>query len=184
MKKPFLVLIFLLLTLSLAAVIGTTKAQAATVQVTIYAGEITTSQYGFGNSSATITSPGPTLTFHSGDTVNVTLQNAGTMAHNWAIVDTKSSTGTVLWSAQIASSTNGVQVGQSESVTFTVGNSGNYYYICQVDGHVALGMWGNVVVESAIPEFPVPLMIVFLAAAITALVAYTGRLDFKHTIKF
>ena len=103
-------------------------------------GEINTSQYSFGNSSAKITSPGPTLTFHSGDTFKVTLQNAGTMAHNWALVDTKSSTGTVLWSAQIASSANGVPVGQSESVTFTVGNSGNYYYICHVDGHVALKM--------------------------------------------
>lgn len=183
MKKAFLALILLILTLSLVVVIGTTKAQAATVQVTIYAGEINTSQYGFGNSSTTITSPGPTLTFHSGDIVNVTLQNAGTMAHNWAIVETKSSTGTVLWNAQIASSSNGVPDGQSESVTFTVGNSGNYYYICQVDGHVALGMWGNVFVESAVPEFPVPLMIVFLAAAITGIVAYTGRLDFKRTIK-
>jgi len=183
MKKPFLVLMFFLLTLSLVAVIGTTKAQAATVQVTIFAGEISTSQYGFGNSSTTITSPGPTLTFHSGDTVKVALQNAGTMAHNWALVDTKSSTGTVLWSAQIASSSNGVPAGQSESVTFTVGNSGNYYYICQVDGHVALGMWGNVVVESAIPEFPVPLLIVFLAAAITAMSAYVGRSNFKRTIK-
>ncbi len=114
MKKPVLVLVFLLSALSLAAVIGTTKAQAATVQVTIYAGEIRTSQYGFGNSSTDITSPGPTLTFHSGDTVNVTLQNAGTMPHNWAIVDSKSSSANVLWSAQVGTPNNAISAGQSK----------------------------------------------------------------------
>ncbi len=184
MKKLVLVLVFMLSVLSIAAaVVATAKAQATTIDITIYAGEISSSQYGFGNSSTIITSPGPSLTFHSGDIVKVTLQNAGSMPHNWAIVDQKSSSGAVQWSAQVGNPNAPVAPGQSNSVTFTVGNAGTYYYLCQVDGHVALGMWGNVTVESAIPEFPVSLMIVFLAATVTALAAYAGRLNIKRTMK-
>jgi|GEM_PF-1739772 len=181
MKKQILVLVLLFSMLAPLLFLGTIHAQTPT-QITLYAGEISTNQYGFGSSSNSITSPGPTLTLHSGDTVKVTLQNAGTMTHNWALVDSKSSTANVLWNAQIASSSNPVIPGQSASVTFTVGNTGNYYYICQVDGHVALGMWGNVIVESAIPEFPTPLLLIFVAIVATTLAAYIGRLNFRKPI--
>jgi plastocyanin len=139
MKKQFLVFTFLLSLFILSAVVSVAYAQSSTSQ-TIYAGEKSTSTYGFGNSASSISSPGPTLTFTAGETVTMTLQNAGSMGHDWAIVSTKSSTGTVLWGAQIASSSNPVAAGSSASVTFTVGSAGNYYYVCQVDGHVALGM--------------------------------------------
>lgn len=115
--------------------------------VDIYAGEVNSSTYGFGNSANRITSPGPTLTFTAGQTVTVTLHNAGTMPHNFAIVDSKSSTATVLWNAKIQSSSNPVNPGSTASVTFTVGSAGSYYYICQVDEHVSLGMWGIVTVN-------------------------------------
>jgi len=174
MKKSILVLVFLVSIGLLCVTLGTSQVQAAT-QVTLYAGEKTTSTYGFGDSASSINSPGPTLTFTSGEVVTVTLVNAGTMVHNFAIVDTKSSTGTVLWNAQIGSSSNGVNVGSNESVTFTVGNAGNYYYVCQTDGHVALGMWGNVKVNGAVPEFPSTLVIVFFAVAATTLAAYLGK---------
>ena len=113
--------------------------------VTIYSGE-TSSIYGFGNSAGSITSPGPALTFKAGQSVTVTLHNAPVMAHNWAIVNAKSSTATVLWNAQIGSASNPVSPGGTGSVTFTVGSAGTYYYICQVDAHVSLGMWGTVTV--------------------------------------
>ena len=180
MKKTILVLIFLVSVLSLSAFVATIH---AATPYTIYAGEVSSSTYGFGNSASSITSPGPTLTFTSGQTVTVTLQNVGTMSHNWAIVNAKSSTATVLWSAQIASSSNPVSPGSSKSVTFTVGSSGNYYYVCQVDGHVNLGMWGNVVVNPAVPEFPEPLLILFIALAVTALSAYLGRANIKIPTK-
>ena len=181
MKKSILVLVFLLSIGLFCITLVTSQAQTAT-QVTLYAGEKTTSSYGFGNSATSIGSPGPTLTFTSGEVVTVTLHNAGTMPHNFAIVDTKSSTGTVLWNAKVGSSSNGVAVGSSESDTFTVGNAGNYYYICQVDGHVALGMWGNVVVNAAVPEFPSTLVIVFFAVAATALAAYFGKAKIRPKI--
>ena len=181
MKKSILVLVFLLSIGLLCVTLGTIQAQAAT-QVTLYAGEKTTSSYGFGNSATTIGSPGPTLTFTSGEIVTVTLHNAGKMLHNFAIVDIKSSTGTVLWSAQVGSASNAVAAGSSDSVTFTVGSAGNYYYICQVDGHVALGMWGNVKVNAAVPEFPSTLIIVFFAVAATALAAYLGKAKIRPKI--
>jgi plastocyanin len=107
----------------------------------IYSGE-----YGFGGTSS-VTSPGPTMTLKAGQTVTITLHNTGAMAHNWAIVDAKSSTANVLWNAQIGTASSPVAAGATQSVTFTVGGAGSYYYICQVDGHVALGMWGVVTVN-------------------------------------
>jgi plastocyanin len=180
MKKPILILILLLIIVSPFVLASTIQAQ--TSNVTIYAGEITM-QYGFGNSSTTITSPGPTLTFLSGQTVTVTLHNSGNIPHNFAIVSTKSVTGTVLWNSAIQSASNPLSPGSSASVTFTVGDPGNYYYICQVDAHVAVGMWGNVVVQTVIPEFPIPLLFGFAAIAITALALYFKKIKFKPTIK-
>ena len=181
MKKSVLMLVFLLSIALLCVSLETMQVRAAT-QVTLYAGEKSTSVYGFGSSASSITSPGPTLTLTSGDTVTVTLHNAGTMPHNFAIVDSKSSTATVLWNSQIQSSSNPVSPGSSASVTFTVGNVGNYYYVCQVDAHVALGMWGNVVVQAAVPEYPTALVLVFFAIAATALATYFSRVKMKQKI--
>ena len=182
MKKQSLVFTFLISIFILSAFLAVSQAQ--TSSKTLYAGEKSTSVYGFGNSATSISSPGPTLTFTAGETVTMTLQNVGTMNHDWAIVSTKSSTGTVLWNAQIASAASPVAAGSSGSVTFTVGSAGNYYYVCQVDGHVALGMWGNVVVQAAVPEFPTPLLFIFLAVAVSATAAYTGRIKIKRTQGF
>jgi plastocyanin len=173
MKKTVLAIVFLLSISLIAVSLATVKAQT---QVSIYAGEISTSQYGFGDSASSIKSPGPTLNFNPGENVTLTLHNSGTMAHNFAIVSDKSNPTTVLWGAVVDSSSNPVQPGSTGSVTFTVGSAGNYYYVCQVDGHAALGMWGNVVVSgSTVPEFPTPLLLVFGAMAITAFAAYFGK---------
>jgi uncharacterized cupredoxin-like copper-binding protein len=113
--------------------------------LTLYAGEVSTAAYGFGNSASTITSnPGPTLTLKQGTTYTMTVNNVGTMPHAWEISSQKAA-GSVLFGAQI-DSTSYIQPGASGSVTFTPNQSGNFYYVCPVPGHVALGMWGNVIV--------------------------------------
>jgi uncharacterized cupredoxin-like copper-binding protein len=117
------------------------------VSMTLYAGEVSLTAYGFGNSSTSITSPGPTLTFTVGDVVNMTVFNSGTMPHNWALVATKDTSGKVLFGAKIDSSSVPISVNETASVIFRVTKAGNYFYICQVPGHVQLGMWGNVVVN-------------------------------------
>ncbi len=178
MKKQVLVLIFLLSAFSLSAI---ATIHAAT-QIDIYAGELSSSSYGFGMSSNSIASnPAPTLTLNSGESYTVILHNISTQSqsHNFAIVATQSSTGTIEWNAVIGSASNPVAPGSTGSVTFTAGSPGNYYYVCQVDGHVALGMWGKVVVNSAVPEFPAPLLIAFIAFAITALSVYFGKINTK-----
>lgn len=119
--------------------------------VTLYEGDKVVNgnaQYVFGLSQSSMTSPGPTLNFTVGDVVSITVNNVGTMPHNWALVDAKSTTANVLFTAQIASGSNPIAQGSSGTVVFKVTQAGNFFYICQVPGHVALGMWGNVVVSS------------------------------------
>ncbi len=111
--------------------------------LTLYEGEISTSAYGFGNTANSLTSnPGPTITLIAGQTYTMTLHNVGTMQHNWAIADAKSSSANVLWGAVISP----INAGSSGQVTFTAGSAGSYFYICQVPGHVALGLWGTITV--------------------------------------
>ena len=117
------------------------------VSVTLYAGEISSSQYGFGNSSTSITSPGPTLMFKVGDVVNMTLIDAGKMSHNWALVTTNQTSASVLFGAMIDSGSIPLSSNESASVIFRVAKAGNYFYICQVAGHVQLGMWGSVIIN-------------------------------------
>jgi plastocyanin len=119
---------------------------ANAIQLTWYAGQVSDSAYGFGTTS-TVTSPGPQLTLTSGTKYTMTVNNVGTMPHNWAIVNAKATNAQVLWGAQIDSAANPIPAESSGSVTFTAGAAGTYYYICQISGHVDLGMWGTVVVE-------------------------------------
>ena len=136
-----------LVLLAAAVFAGVGSAPKPNVSVTLYSGEISSSLYGFGNSSTSITSPGPTLTFKVGDVVNMTLINVGQMSHDWAIVTANQTSASVLFHAQIASGTFPLATNQTGSVIFTVTKSGNFYYICQVPGHVQLGMWGSVVIN-------------------------------------
>jgi uncharacterized cupredoxin-like copper-binding protein len=118
------------------------------IAVTLYAGEVSSSKYGFGNTANSITSPGPTLTFTQGEEYKMTVNNVGTMAHSWAIANQNSTGATILFSSEINPGAFIAQ-GQSGSVTFTPNQSGNFYYICPVPGHPELGMWGQVVINSA-----------------------------------
>ncbi len=112
-----------------------------------FSGDIYAKDFGFGFSSSSQTSPGPTLNLVLNQQVTVTFHNLGPSAHNWAIVQTKSTTAPVMFGAQVASAQNPIASGGAGSVTFTPNATGSYYYICQVSGHVDLGMWGSVVVS-------------------------------------
>ncbi len=121
---------------------------AGTATIMVYASEVSSSAYGFGNTQSNITSPGPTFTVKVGTTVTVDFTNAGTMPHNWALVTEKTSGNTklVFSQAQVASASYAVSPGEKGSATFVANKAGSYYYICQVDAHVALGMWGYFIV--------------------------------------
>jgi len=174
--------LFLIVMLAIALVISllsafalTVKAQSVT-QLTWYAGEVSTSAYGFGTSASTITSPGPTLNLVEGTTYNMTVYNVSTMSmdHSWEIVSSKAASTSPLWGAGIGVSTY-ISPGSSGSVTFTPTQTGNFYYVCTFPGHIALGMYGKVVVSTTIPEFPSALTLMFMALALTALAAFVTR---------
>jgi plastocyanin len=114
--------------------------------IDIYASD---SPYGFGASASSITSPGPTIVLTQGQSVTITVHNVGTVAHNIAIVTQKTdgNANLAFSNAQAGSTSSPIPAGGQMSATFTVGNAGSYFYICQIDSHVSLGMWGTVTVN-------------------------------------
>lgn len=122
-----------------------------TKSMTLYEADRTVSggvQGVFGFNQSSMTSPGPTLNFKVGDVINMTVYNVGTIAHNWAIVSSKNSTATVLFNAHVGTGDSPIAPESHGNDIFTVTQAGNFFYICQVPGHVDLGMWGSVVVTS------------------------------------
>jgi len=189
-RRSFLVITIVIVIGLLSAFAVTVRASSGT-PLTLYAGEVSSSTYGFGNTASTITSPGPPLTLVEGTTYTMTVYNVGTMVHAWEIVSTKAASTSPLFGAGI-DLTSYIAPGSSGSFTFTPNKTGNFYYVCPVPGHIALGMWGTVVVSSAtsspsptIPEFPSALILMFIALAITAPVALLARqkTKTKHFIK-
>ncbi len=125
------------------------SSQTPTKTITLYEGDRVVNgslQYVFGFSQDSMTSPGPTLNFNVDDIVNITVYNVGTIPHSWAIVNAKSDTATVLFNAHVGSGDNPLAPGSHGSDVFQVTAAGNYYYVCQVPGHIDVGMWGNVIV--------------------------------------
>ncbi len=122
----------------------TPNASGGNVTIRVVAGELTSNLYGFGNTSSTITSPGPTFTVKVGSKVTILFTNGGSMGHNWAMVTQKADgSGQLAFpGAQIASAENPISPAGLGQCTFVASNTGNYYYICQVGAHVTLGMWG------------------------------------------
>jgi hypothetical protein len=71
----------------------------------------------------------------------------GTIPHSWKINTQNTTIGQVLFNTEINPGTY-IAPGQSGSVTFTPTQTSNFYYICPLPDHAALGMWGIVVVTS------------------------------------
>ena len=81
-----------------------------------------------------------------GTTYTITVYNVANIPHSWEMVSTKTVSDTPLFGAGIGV-TNYISPGSSGTVTFTPDQTGNFYYVCTVPGHITLGMWGNVVVS-------------------------------------
>ncbi len=163
--------------------LATTDAQNSEVSITLYAGDVSIypGAMGYGNNSVIITSPGPTLNLQVGVTYNLTVVNVGDVAHSWEIAPTKAVTDAPLFGAGIATD-NYIQPGQSASVTFTPTQEGNFYYVCTVPGHINGGMWGNVVVSTAVPEFPIPALLI-AALVVTATAALVSRYKIRSQLE-
>ncbi|MGA3059091.1 MAG: cupredoxin domain-containing protein [Candidatus Bathyarchaeia archaeon] len=176
-NRIFLVLTFVIVVGLLSTfAVTTTKAQSSGTSITLYAGSVTSGSgtYGYGYSASNIVSPGPTLTLQEGTTYTITVNVVGNMPHSFEIVSSKAISSSPLFNAGI-DTTSFIPAGSSGSVTFTPDQTGNFYYVCTVPEHINLGMWGNVVVSTTVPEFPSALALMFMALAITALTAFLAR---------
>jgi FtsP/CotA-like multicopper oxidase with cupredoxin domain len=117
------------------------------VNITLYAGEISDSRYGFGTEPNNLTSPGPTLRFKTTDIINLTIVNVGTELHAFQVTNVPRTGGTVVFDATVASASIPLQPGESGSVVFNPYSPGkSYYYISPVSGQAELGMWGSIII--------------------------------------
>jgi len=116
---------------------------ASPVVAIIYAGEISPTEYGFGNSSTFLTSPGPSLNVHVNSTVMIMYENAGVQPHSFEVVSSLTN-GTVLFNSSLAGP---VQSGEYGTVIFNATQAGSFWYISPVNNDVALGMWGHFTVD-------------------------------------
>ncbi len=122
------------------------QGRAPTVIITLYVGEVSSTELGFGTSANNLTSPGPTLRFKVTDVVSITVINVGTMPHAFAITAAPTSNARMLYDSAIASASDPLMPGQRGTVIFVPGNAGSFYYTCPIPGHAELGMYGAVII--------------------------------------
>jgi uncharacterized cupredoxin-like copper-binding protein len=139
--------LFIIIGVAAAFYAGFGSSPRPNVELTLYAGEASPAAYGFGNTSTSIGSPGPTLNFRVGDVVKMTVINSGQMPHNWVISSEKRLGAQILFDAEVGTEEVPLSGGQSGSNIFTVTQAGTFYYLCEIPGHLELGMWGTVVVN-------------------------------------
>ncbi len=141
--------IILLVILSIAVSLPGAPTPKPNVTIVLYEGEIPAiSRSGFGFNATNLTSPGPTLNFTVGDVVNMTVYNVGQEPHNWAIVSANQTSAPLLFDAHVATIDFPLHHGDYGTDIFTVTEAGNFFYICQIPGHLTEdGMWGRVTVK-------------------------------------
>lgn len=123
--------------------------EISTVSITLYAGELSNSQYGFGYQPNNLTSPGPTLRFKTSDLVNLTIVNVGTKSHAFQLTVAPYSGASGVFNANVASVAAPLMPGENGSVIFNPNSAGYYYYICPVSGQCEMGMWGAIIVAQS-----------------------------------
>ena len=124
------------------------------------------------------TTGGPTISLNKGETVQITVINAGNMAHNFGIAKLSKQTLDILKKTNAESLTERVKnipydalsaipcpgcvqkfangqidtfvlPGARAQITFLVQEAGNFKYFCMVRGHLWLGMMGDFVVHDS-----------------------------------
>ena len=117
------------------------------LEIIVYGGEVEATKYGYGFSEDSIKSPGPDIRVKVGTQVKLVFKNAGNLPHTLAITEEKKFDAEPLWGVQLGTPTKPVGPGNEKSITFTPNKAGEYYYLCQVPGHIELGMWGKLIAE-------------------------------------
>ena len=89
----------------------------------------------------------PEIRVNSGDEVTINANNMGKSFHAFGIVANPEDFNSVIMDSAIGSMSNALKPGEGDSVTFTAGAPGTYYYICTVPGHALQGMQGSFIVD-------------------------------------
>jgi FtsP/CotA-like multicopper oxidase with cupredoxin domain len=143
------------------------KAQT-TVNITLYgsAGEYGSAYIGWGYTATNITTPGPTIIIHQYDELNLTLYSQDAPGIHRFFVDYNNNS--LIDDSEPASPfINSSTVGTPFEFNATI--SGTFTYRCYV--HPSM-MYGTIIIEPTVPEFP-PILILplFIAATTAATVA-------------
>ena len=117
------------------------------VEIVVVGGEVEVTKYGYAFEGEELTSPGPEIRVKVGSRVRLVFKNIGNLPHTFAITEEKRFDAEPLWGVQLGSPTNPIMAGGSDSVEFIPNRAGEYYYVCQVPGHIELGMWGRLIAE-------------------------------------
>ena len=116
-------------------------------ELIIYGGEISVNKYGYGFSPDELTSPGPDIVLKVGEKTKITFKNVGNLPHTLAISNEKRFDATPLFGVQIGTPTSPIGPDGERSVSIIPKQAGEFLYICQVPGHIELGMWGKVIIQ-------------------------------------
>jgi nitrite reductase (NO-forming) len=91
----------------------------------------------------------PDIIAHVGDRVEIELENGGKMPHAFGVVSDPDDPNTIVFKSALKSPSDPLKSGASGEASFIVDKEGEYYYICTVPGHAALGMKGKLIVQAA-----------------------------------
>ena len=164
-----LIAITLLLGATLTATTGIQSARAAVQEFHLHGSYGT----GWGFSSTTMMSPGPTITVTVDDVVNLTLTNEDTgiyaPQHQFLLSYHNSST------AQADDPVSPyIDPGQTIVFTFTANVTGTFTYYCTVHPSP---MYGTFVVTPVVPEFPSLIILsCFMTAVLVAVALYNTKI--------
>ena len=117
------------------------------VTIVVIGGEVGAVEYGYGFEGGVLASPGPDIRVRVGVPVTIVFKNVGNLPHTLAITEEKRFDAEPLWGVQLGTPTRPVGPGEESMITFTPNKAGEYYYVCQVPGHIELGMWGKLIAE-------------------------------------
>ena len=127
---------------------GCTLAGQVETEVELTGGEFDT-QFGFGNATVPVGSPGPELRLKRESLTRVTFRNEGQIPHTFRVVAERKFDAPALFGgcAEIGTPSSPLAPGREARVTFDPDRTGTFTYICAVPGHLDRGMFGSVTVE-------------------------------------
>ena len=117
------------------------------VEVNLFGGEFD-GKYGFGLSNGSLSSPGPTIYLNTDQKVVLKFTNTGDIPHTFRVINNLNSTEQVLFGAFIGESLNPINPNNHSKVNFVTDEVGAFFYICNIPGHLDLGMFGELIIKN------------------------------------